>query len=111
MKISKELKAQAAEAAKSLGVNTIYVNDKEEMFTVENLALNSVGSDKERVETLTFATDAGSGSDSSSENNVQSTNEAGQEGGVDGASANEAGAASSPSTTEVKPPKTKAPKK
>ena len=42
MKVSPEVKQLAAETAAKLGVATLYVNDKNEFFTEENLARGSV---------------------------------------------------------------------
>lgn len=53
MKVSPEVKQLAAETAAKLGVATLYVNDKNEFFTEENLARGSVDSST-KIAKLTF---------------------------------------------------------
>lgn len=60
MQIDKKLKDFAAKYAAEHGYRTLHVNDKGELFTQENLALNSVGHDKKRIATLTFQEQAAS---------------------------------------------------
>jgi hypothetical protein len=56
IKITPELKAQAAEIAAQLKVEVLFVNDKGEFFTEQNRAFLSVGNVKENVAELHFAT-------------------------------------------------------
>lgn len=54
MKITDEQKAKAQELAEKLKVGWLYVNDKGEYFTSENLAQLSVGGDKKKYFMLGF---------------------------------------------------------
>ena len=56
MNITNEQRAEAQKTAEKLKVATLYVNDKGEYFTSENLAQLSVASDKKRYQKLDFST-------------------------------------------------------
>lgn len=53
MDISKELRKRAEEIAREHQVDKVFVNDQNEFFTQQSLALNSVGHDKSKLATVT----------------------------------------------------------
>lgn len=55
MKITDEQRAKAQELAEKLKVSKLYVNDKGEYFTSENLAQLSVEGNKKKYQKLDFA--------------------------------------------------------
>lgn len=56
MKISEETKQRGEELAGELKASVLYVNDKNEFFTTENLAALSVSGNKKKYQKLDFGT-------------------------------------------------------
>lgn len=63
MKISDEKRKEGEEHAKALKTNVIYINDKGEFFSTENLAQLSVDGNKKKYQKLDFAPVANEGAD------------------------------------------------
>lgn len=55
MKITDEQKTKGIEIATGLKITVLYINDKGEFFTSENLAQLSVAGDKKKYQKLDFA--------------------------------------------------------
>lgn len=55
MKITEEIRNKGQELASKMKVNSLYVNDKGEFFTTQNLASLSVDGKKDRYQEINFA--------------------------------------------------------